>query len=72
MIAIINEGPHDADDPMGERTYRIEIGKKVICGFTHRRSDGLAACLRSAADAVDCQMRDEAERLLRVAKDMSR
>jgi len=51
LIAIINMGDVDGD-PGGVRTYEIRINHEVIATFRHRRSDGLAVCLRQASDAV--------------------
>jgi len=53
MIAIINRGPvsDDPDDDM--RHYVVYINKEPITRFEHRRGDGLAACLRRAALAVE-------------------
>lgn len=49
MIAIINKGgPAD-----GVCTYTVGINREVIATFEHDRRDGLATCLRKAADAVD-------------------
>ena len=33
--------------------YRVRVNGDVIAHFRHRRSDGLAECLRVAADYVD-------------------
>ena len=41
--------------------YRLKINALPITEFTHKRSDGLATCLRKAADAVD---KRETERLV--------
>ena len=49
MIAIINRG--GLDD--GVCTYSVGINKRIIAMFEHDRRDGLATCLRKAADAVD-------------------
>lgn len=49
MIAIINRG----GDQEGVCSYTVSINKKVVASFTHNRYDGLAECLRKAADAVD-------------------
>jgi len=57
MIAIVNVGPHDSD-PMGVRTYEVRINSKVITTFEHKRSEGLAACLQSAAKAVETRPDD--------------
>lgn len=52
MIAIVNVGPQDKN-PGGLRNYEVRINHKVICTFTHYRRDGLAECLRKAAEAVE-------------------
>jgi len=57
MITITNTGPtsyKEGANPDGLRWYRLEItrgGFAVV--YQHRRSDGLAVCLRKAADAVE-------------------
>jgi len=33
--------------------YQLKINAMLITEFTHLRSDGLAVCLRKAADAAD-------------------
>lgn len=43
--------------------YQLKINADLITEFTHLRSDGLAMCLRRAADAVD---RHEAEKFVRI------
>lgn len=49
MIAIINrEGPDD-----GVCTYTVGINRRILATFTHDRRDGLAFCLRKAAEAVE-------------------
>lgn len=50
MIAIINTGEVTRD---GQHCYRLQINEQLIGEFTHRRSDGLAACLRRAAEAAE-------------------
>lgn len=52
MISIVNVKALD-DDPLGEHLYEVLINAKVKTTFRHRRSKGLAACLRAAADAVE-------------------
>lgn len=52
MIAIVNRGPHNSEDPMGERTYTLAVNGDVLFEFKHRRSDGLAVCLQKAANAA--------------------
>ena len=41
-------GPAD-----GVCTYELRINYDTVCSFTHNRRDGLAACLRMAANAAD-------------------
>ena len=41
-----DDAPHD---------YVLRINDRVICRFQHVRSEGLAECLRRAADAVDAK-----------------
>ncbi|MCP4393913.1 MAG: hypothetical protein GY804_06550 [Alphaproteobacteria bacterium] len=42
--------------PVGENQYVVRINQRVICEFSHRRTyNGLAQCLRDAADAVEAQ-----------------
>ena len=53
MIAIVNVGPHDDQDPTGWRNYEVRINHEVIATFRHRRELGLASCLRMAAAAVE-------------------
>ena len=48
MIAIVNVGTSD----YGVTIYEVRINHEVITTFSHRRADGLAVCLRQAADAV--------------------
>ena len=52
MITIVNIGPQSADKG-GWRNYEVRINQEVICKFRHKRSHGLAECLRSAAGAVE-------------------
>jgi len=52
MIMICNMGPHDPLDPGGEREYELRINRELICTFRHKRSDGLAVCLKKASEAV--------------------
>lgn len=53
MIAIINIGGGNPDDPGGWRDYVVQINHRVVARFQHKRSEGLAECLRKAAKAVD-------------------
>jgi len=57
MIAIINRGGIDPD-PQGLRKYQVQINNNpILFGqtilFEHYRKDGIAICLRKAADAID-------------------
>ena len=52
MVSIINIGFHDRRRPQGMCTYELRINAKLISSFSHRRSDGLATCLRRAARSV--------------------
>lgn len=56
-------GPSD-----GVCTYELRINRDTICAFTHNRRDGLATCLRTAADAVDTVNVDEELRRSREAR----
>ena len=49
MIRITNDG----GNMKGKCTYRVQIGQQLICKFGHNRLDGLAECLRKAADATE-------------------
>ena len=58
MIGIINRGSSDTnvrDDSEGWYDYELQA-PGVSLKFTHRRIDGLAECLRRAADAVDDEL----------------
>lgn len=73
MIAVVNMGPHDDSDPLGECSYEVRLydGKteKVMAHFKHKRGDGLAKCLRLAGKAVEQAKDREAEKLLRILKE---
>ena len=51
MIAIINIGEHSS--LVGICEYVVKINTEEICRFMHKREDGLSACLRTAATAVN-------------------
>lgn len=63
MIAIVNCGPYDDPNPLGVRTYEVRINSEVITTFKHARGDGLAECLRKAANAVAAKHWQEVEQL---------
>ena len=50
MIAIVNIGP---STPSGVHEYEVRINTEMIARFWHDRENGLAVCLRRAADAVE-------------------
>lgn len=52
MIAIINRGAA-AGNKSDLRRYEVKINTQTITFFTHARGDGLAECLRKAANAVE-------------------
>ncbi len=53
-MPIIINNISDDQSPVGVQDYELLINKKLICTFNHDRShDGLAQCLRDAADAVE-------------------
>jgi hypothetical protein len=64
MIAIVNTGPHDDSNPLGERTYEVRINSKVIATFKHKRGDGLGVCLLEASKAVEKQKWMELEEFI--------
>jgi len=52
VIAIVNITP-EGEPVDGWNEYQVRINRNVITHFRHRRSEGLATCLRKAADAVE-------------------
>lgn len=54
-----------SDSPVKEKDeYRVCINNELITTFWHQRShEGLAQCLRDAADAVDQQRAEDAIKL---------
>jgi len=49
MIAIINQ---NKKNKKGETLYHLKINHEFICYFYHDRSEGLSACLITAARMV--------------------
>lgn len=49
-IIITNIDKHPRET--GSHEYVVKINRDTICYFTHNREDGLATCLRRAANAV--------------------
>ena len=60
MIAIVNRGG-DAD---GVCEYTIGINNTVLATFQHDRRDGLAKCLRLAADAAEHKIHGDIARIV--------
>ena len=72
MITISNVS--DTYASTGEQTYEVRIvsdGKRdsIKGRFTHNAEDGLAACLRKAADAVEIHEAQFKEHLLNLTVD---
>jgi hypothetical protein len=63
-LYIQNMGPHDDPDKLGERIYELRDTNGLLTTFRHQRRDGLSACLRAAADAVDRARESAAAALL--------
>jgi hypothetical protein len=58
MIAIINISPENTPNADWS-TYRLQINRRLIVTFKHRRIDGLAKCLKRASEAVEEDFCDE-------------
>lgn len=57
-VVITNVSEHD--DAEGVNSYVVRINHQpAIARFDHVRSEGLAVCLRKAADAVDAALLGE-------------
>lgn len=65
MIAIINTGETDEE---GRAHYRLQINHLLIAEFDHFRVDGLAVCLRHAADAADRAHFERVDAALKLAE----
>lgn len=59
-VIITNVSEHD--DLEGENDYVLRINHRDIARFKHVRSDGLAACLRRAAEAAEAATQPQEER----------
>lgn len=51
-IIIYNQGPLLNEPEDGWHQYAVYTNQELIVGFSHKRSDGLGACLQAAAEAV--------------------
>lgn len=59
-VVITNISKHDDAHGLNQYVVRINLGPPLAY-FSHTRSDGLATCLRRAADALDIQAAGEME-----------
>lgn len=58
-VIIHNLGPLSGEGINGVHRYEVKINNyPAIAYFEHKRSHGLSACLRQAAEAVDVAERD--------------
>jgi hypothetical protein len=55
MIAIVNrtESEEYGIYGIGEQLYSLQINTKILIWFYHNYEEGLATCLRNAADAFE-------------------
>lgn len=53
MAIVIQNISGDNVPDSATHDYTLKINYELICRFQHRRDEGLAQCLRQAADAVD-------------------
>ncbi len=69
MIAIVNVSSEDTPT-RGSNQYEVRINSKIICTFEHdRQYEGLAQCLRDAADAVDNHVENRNDRIKKLLMD---
>jgi hypothetical protein len=58
-MPIIIENITDVPTSQGSNQYRIRVNQKVIAEFSHMREQGIAECLRRAAEACEDPKRIE-------------
>lgn len=58
-MPIIIENITDVPTSKGSNKYRIRVNQKVIAEFYHTREEGIAECLRRAAEACEDPKRIE-------------
>lgn len=58
MMSVIITNVSEHDDVFGRNDYVVSINRKPVATFKHERRNGLAECLRAAADAVEKQRED--------------
>lgn len=66
-MAIIITNVSDELKRRGEHDYQLRINNRVLALFKHKREDGLAKCLRLAADALEKQEREDFINFLKLA-----
>ena len=64
-VIITNVSKHD--DVAGPNDYVLRINYREIARFSHIRNQGLAECLRRAAEAAELAERDRITRLASAA-----
>ena len=66
MSIIIQNISAESAPMTGPNRYRVRINQTVICEFEHyRQVNGLAQCLRDAADAVEASRNRRLAEMLR-------
>ena len=68
MIAIINKSPKYG---FGFQSYELFVNRKKIVTFAHKFEEGMATCLRCAADAVEKMEKERARSENRAQKEKS-
>lgn len=58
-MSIVITNISDHDDLAGENDYALKINDRTLVQFKHERRQGLAACLRAAADAYEADPEDD-------------
>lgn len=61
MIAIVNKKL----TPEGISTYNLYINEDFIVSFKHKRSEGLAVCLKKASEAVEKQRNEDIHEIIK-------
>lgn len=68
MSIIISNVSDDHVSNTGKNSYELKINRKLICTFEHdRQANGLAQCLRDAADAVEAKDKMIKDHLIEIA-----
>jgi len=53
IILNISESDYGVEYGHGKQHYSLRINHEELCQFEHTFEDGLASCLRKAADALE-------------------